>query len=386
MLIEKEALSQPQSPQCTSIIHVPLIVYKTLSVDTKKLLFKSCLQVMMSWEDPDLSWDTSVYQYDTVVLPVRKIWTPDLHVANGVQTNTTHGNQDLLVHSNGTIEHSVIMNTLVQCQVNLYKYPFTSDDCAIAINAWALNGCGMQLKFGNVNITTADSGDWLTEAVELNAQGERNDRNYLLVSLKMRSENQFLSLVLPSILITLADVVSYALPLGNRIGFKVKLMLSFVMFLNLLSNFLPGGGQCSPIIECHFAFCLIILVLSTLQSMVVTRLAKCGTLLPGSLSKSKHTNLKDNGENGDEEPETNISVIEMKDSKKRKNKPLQKLLKLLKNISAEDDKAARNHCFANKVDMICLCIYLIILIVYTAVMAYYYFGSPCKIDPLGFWN
>ncbi|CDQ97345.1 unnamed protein product [Oncorhynchus mykiss] len=100
MLIAKEALSQPQSPSCISNISVPLIVYETLSVvshflflliyfrdnditDTKNLRFESRLQVILSWEDPDLSWDTSVYHHDVVVLPVSKIWTPELHVTNG---------------------------------------------------------------------------------------------------------------------------------------------------------------------------------------------------------------------------------------------------------------------------------------------------------------
>ncbi|XP_045575770.1 5-hydroxytryptamine receptor 3C-like isoform X2 [Salmo salar] len=146
-----------------------------------------------------------------------------------------HGNKDLLVHSNGTIEHMVIMNTVVGCEVKLYNYPFASDFCAIALNVWAIS------------------------------------------------------------VIILADVGSFALPLGEskHIPFKVKLVLSVIMFLNILKDLLPGGGQCSPIIRKHFCFCLVILVLSTLQSMVLTRLAKCGTLWPCSLSKSKDSLLKD---------------------------------------------------------------------------------------------
>lgn len=35
------------------------------------------------WTDPELGWDTSVYQYGQVILPVDKIWTPELHVTNG---------------------------------------------------------------------------------------------------------------------------------------------------------------------------------------------------------------------------------------------------------------------------------------------------------------
>ncbi|XP_042172571.1 5-hydroxytryptamine receptor 3A isoform X1 [Oncorhynchus tshawytscha] len=381
MLIAKEALSQPQSPSCISNISVPLIVYETLSVDTKDLRFESHLQVMLSWEDPDLSWDTSVYHHDMVVLPVSKIWTPELHVTNGVQTTIKHSNKDLLVHSNGTIEHMVIMNTVVGCEVNLYNYPFASDFCPIAINVWALKGCGMFLNFGNVSTTSANRGDWLTENVKLDAKGGRDDRNYLWVSLKMRSENPFLSLVLPSILIIVADVVSFSLPLGRgeRISFKVTLVLSFIMFLIILNDLLPGGGQCSPIIRKHFCFCLVILVLSTLQSMVLTRLAKCGTLWPCSLSKSKDSLLKDT----DNEEE---SKSDIKASAEEKNTALQKVVKFLNKMAAQDQKNAIHHRFANKVDLICFCIYLTILIVYAVVILYFSFGSQCKINQLDFWS
>lgn len=36
------------------------------------------------WTDPGLGWDTSVYQFDEVVLPVSKVWTPEIHVTNGL--------------------------------------------------------------------------------------------------------------------------------------------------------------------------------------------------------------------------------------------------------------------------------------------------------------
>eukprot|EP00063_Salmo_salar_P083192 XP_014058027.1 PREDICTED: 5-hydroxytryptamine receptor 3A-like [Salmo salar] len=380
MLIAKEALSQPQSPSCISKISVPLIVYETLSVDTKDLRFESQLQVMLSWEDPDLSWNTSVYHHHMVVLPVSKIWTPELHVTNGVQTTIKHSNKDLLVHSNGTIEHMVIMNTVVGCEVNLYNYPFASDFCPIAINVWALKGCGMFLNFGAVSTTSANRGDWLTEDVKLDAKGGRDDRNYLWVSLKMRSENPFLSLVLPSILIIVADVVSFALPLGGgeRISFKVTLVLSFIMFLIILNDLLPGGGQCSPIIRKHFCFCLVILVLSTLQSMVLTRLAKCGTLWPCSLSKSKDSLLKDT--DNEEESKSDIKASE------DENTALQKVVKFLNKMAAQDQTKAIHHRFANKVDLICFCIYLTVLIVYAVVILYFSFGSRCEINQLDFWS
>lgn len=71
------------------------------------------------------------------------------------------------------------------------------------------------------------------------------------VSLSIRQANPFITLLLPSILIMLADMGSCALPLGGgeRNAFKVTLVLSFTMFLIILNDQLPGDSKCSPIIR-----------------------------------------------------------------------------------------------------------------------------------------
>lgn len=68
------------------------------------------------------------------------------------------------------------------------------------------------------------------------------------------SSNPFkamVSLVLPSALIMIADLVSFALPLdlGKRSSFKITLVLSFTMFLLILTDNLPDSGPCSPLMR-----------------------------------------------------------------------------------------------------------------------------------------
>lgn len=72
------------------------------------------------------------------------------------------------------------------------------------------------------------------------------------------SSNPFkamVSLVLPTALIMIADLVSFALPLdgGKRSSFKITLVLSFTMFLVILTNYLPDSGSCSPLIREYFS-------------------------------------------------------------------------------------------------------------------------------------
>ncbi|CAB1451304.1 unnamed protein product [Pleuronectes platessa] len=385
MLINKNISSQPQYGNCTHVIGVPLIEYQTLSVDTKNLRLISRLQATLIWKDPELEWDTSMYDFEEVILPVDKIWTPELHVTNGILTTMKHSSHDLLVLSNGTVKHSVTINAEVNCEVNLFNYPFASDECPVAIQAWSVDGCGTILRLGQLWNVDGKSGDWETNSVVL--QKKRDDRNYIMVSLSIKYLNPFITLVLPTILIVLADVVSFALPLGcgERNSFKVTLVLSFTLFLGILNDRLPGDGQCSPIIRTHFCVCLVLLVLSMLVSLVLTRVAKDGGFIfcccPKRSGPKKQVN-KDDEE--DDEAKADISVVPLSGSEES-NKMLRLVVNFLQAWEAKEEESERYQALANKLDQTFFWFYLSLggtyFISMTAVMIKY----PCNVNHFDFW-
>ncbi|KAM6913285.1 5-hydroxytryptamine receptor 3A-like [Lycodopsis pacificus] len=385
ILINKEYLSQPQNENCTHKIDVPLIEYQTLSVDTKNLLIKSRMLAIIMWTDPELAWNTSVYKFKHLTLPVDKIWTPELHVTNGIKTTMSHNSRDLLVHSNGKVEHTVIINTEVNCEVNLFNYPFASDECPVAIQSWSHEGCGTDLVFGKVIVVDGSHGDWTTDNVTL--LKKRSDRNYIMVELSIKSTNPFITLLLPSLLIVIADVVSFALPLGGgeRNCFKVTLVLSLTMFLVILNDQLPGDGQCSPIIRIHFSVCLVLLVVTMLLSMLLTKMATDGGFLfscwcEGSVSEN--TGNKDLKE--DEEAKADISAIQL-NGPEDNSRMLRKVVNFLDALDAKTLESDRYLTFANKVDRTIFWLYFgfggVYFIAMTSVMANY----KCSVEHFDFW-
>ncbi|XP_058848339.1 zinc-activated ligand-gated ion channel-like [Acipenser ruthenus] len=80
-------------------------------------------------------------------------------------------------------------------------------------------------------------------------------------------------------MIILADVVGFALPIldGERVSYKVTLVLGFVMFLLILTDILPGSPKCVPLLSQHFTITLIFLLLSLIETVLVTYLAAAGT-------------------------------------------------------------------------------------------------------------
>lgn len=383
MLIKKNLKSQPQDDKCSLVIEIPEMEYQTLAVDTKHLRLFSRLRATLQWRDPELAWNTSLFQYDKVSVPLKFVWSPDIYVTNAITMSKEDSSTDVVVTSNGTLRHGVNLNVEVNCEVNLFNYPFAADSCPVAVHTWYRDGCGGEMVLNNVEMKDGAHGDWKTESI-FYYQIEDN-KNYILVDLKIRETNPFITLMLPSILIILADVVSFALPLGGgeRSSFKVTLVLSFTMFLLILNDELPGDSQCSPVIRIHFCVCLIMLVFSMLVSLVFTRVSKEGGLIFCCCSKSKPSKnaLKDE-ETGPVGPD--ISVVQLESAEEH----VRLLRKVVSFLEAQDAKEKENEKYerlGDNIDKSFFWIYLVCSIAYFIGVLYVMVNHTCTINHFDFW-
>ncbi|XP_024920453.1 5-hydroxytryptamine receptor 3A-like isoform X2 [Cynoglossus semilaevis] len=384
MLINRNYTSQPQYENCTHIIKVPLVEYQTLSVDTRNLLLNSRLQATLMWTDPGLTWNTSVYHYDQVVLPVEKVWTPEIHVTNGIRTRMHQYSNDLLLFSNGTLVHTVIIMAEVNCEVNLFNYPFAEDACPVAIQTWAVAGCGTSLRLGNLKMIDSSHGDWETLGVSFEKQSE--DQNYIWVLLRIKHFNPFITLMFPTILIVLADVVSFSLPLGGgeRNTFKVTLVLSHTMLLTILNEKLPGDSQCSPIIRLHFCICLVLLFLSMLVSLVLTRVAKEGSIIFCCCPKKNATKSTGNKKE-DTEAKGDISVIKL-NGPEEENQMLQRVVKILQSFENKELENEKYQNRANAIDKAFFWLYFVCSTLYFCSMLTVMRTYECTVNHFNFWD
>ncbi|XP_059204843.1 uncharacterized protein LOC131984007 [Centropristis striata] len=199
--------------------------------------------------------------------------------------------------------------------------------------------------------------------------------------------NPFLTLMLPSILIVLADMVSFALPLGGgeRNSFKVTLVLSFTMFIIILNDQLPGDSSCSPIIRTHFCVCLVLMVFSMLVSMVLTRLAEDGRLFSCCGSKgSKPEVTGTKNEKEDEEAKADISVVQLNGSEED-SRMLRKVVNFLEAFAAQTAESERNRKFAKKLDQIFFWLYSILGTIYFFAMIFTMAKHQCVVNHFDFW-
>ncbi|XP_062841092.1 5-hydroxytryptamine receptor 3A-like [Trichomycterus rosablanca] len=345
-LVAKELFSAPQSQGCSIVVNLTSIQYETLAVDTKALRFSSRIKIQMQWTDPDLAWNNKKYQFDDLMMPVDKIWTPDLTVNNAVETDVKPMYDDILVRHDGTVKHSIQMYTTVVCGINLFNYPFVLDGCPIALNGWSDKFCGLRFLYGRIDAVGENRGEWQTVSVDLIEDKLKPFRNYIYVTMSINPFNTIVTLILPSVLIMMADLVSFALPLeqGKRSTFKITLVLSFTMSLLILTEHLPDTGLCSPLIRYHFCFCLIVLVMSLLTSMVFSRISESGRFLPAMCLKSCKGKAKD------EERKDIImnDVVTVCADVTTKETSMEKIVTFLENMENANEETKRKNAYESE--------------------------------------
>ncbi|XP_016355349.1 5-hydroxytryptamine receptor 3A-like [Sinocyclocheilus anshuiensis] len=385
-IIAKKLISAPHGNNCSVTVKITSVQYETLSFDTKNMQMNSRVKVNMMWNDPGLAWDINTSNATAIMLPVDKIWTPGLILDNAIDITVQPYKSDVLVLRNGNVDHAVILFIAVSCEINLFTYPFVIGDCAVAINGWSQSSCGLILLYPN-NITmtgSEQSGEWLTENVEITQDSESQNHTYLSVTLSINPFSAVVTLILPSALIMLADLVSFALPVqgGERNNLKVTLVLSFTMFLVILNDHLSSGTSCSPLIHYHFCFCLVSLVLSMVVSIVLTRLTLDDSILPCKRSK----NIKTQNANLGQHEDAGVIATTKSTDLASEVASLQKIVNFLENMDQKGQVANSNEAFVDRLDKICFCFFLFIDIIYIIIVVIVTRTDICKPKKMIIWD
>ncbi|XP_053509726.1 5-hydroxytryptamine receptor 3A-like [Ictalurus furcatus] len=370
-LINKNLYSAPQSTDCVTDVNLISIQYETLSVDSETMQLSSRIKITMEWTDPDLEWSQTNYTFDEIMLPVKNIWTPDLTVVNAIYVKVKPVTNDVVVKIDGTVRYTIVMYTTVACRMNLLTYPFVHGSCPVAINGWNQSSCGLYVQYGSVSAMINEGAEWTTLSVNLKMENNTKNHNYIIVTMSSNPFKTMVSLILPSALIMIADLVSFALPLtqGKRSSFKITLVLSFTMFLVILTDYIPNSGPCSPLIRYHFCFCMFILVMSMLISMVFTKVEAEGNILCSRLPKLSKPD------------QTGTQFVDMIAD----GHAIRKIVNFVEKMDKTDSEIKKKQMLATKLDKFCLSAYIFLDVIYSVCMITFTKIQSCEVDNLDFW-
>ncbi|XP_073511375.1 5-hydroxytryptamine receptor 3A-like [Phyllobates terribilis] len=172
------------------------------------------------------------------------------------------------------------------CMFYIYFFPFDVHNCTLSfhsqlhtiehinLSAWAAaDNLRLELQ------TIFYQGEWELSYMHSDYRMETDDeKEYAVLAFhiifKRLSLYYIVNLIVPSIFLMILDIIGFYLPneSGERISFKITLLLGYSVFLLIVMDTLPASSHSTPIIDIYFVVCMVLLGISLAESILIFRI------------------------------------------------------------------------------------------------------------------
>ncbi|XP_060598020.1 neuronal acetylcholine receptor subunit alpha-7-like [Ruditapes philippinarum] len=281
-----------QSKPVTVNYSVHLLGIKGL--DEKEQLLECSIALTCRWTYENLKWNASEFgDVKTLTFSPKFAWIPDLTISNSVDsmfvlTEDSGNINRIKVMSNGHAEWDTGGNIRTSCQIDITKYPFDSQSCTIIIGKLGYDSeIYLSISSKTVSTTTFEkNGEWKLKSALIEERLVHEDVTQIYVILNLSRYWLFyvVNVLLPVALLSIMMVFSFKIPpvSGERLGYNMALLLSFVVLLNLIGESMPRVSKQVSYLQLYVSYQLSMSVVITMLSIwqVSLHFTKSKTIIP----------------------------------------------------------------------------------------------------------
>ncbi|XP_013407587.1 neuronal acetylcholine receptor subunit alpha-9 [Lingula anatina] len=287
MLLERyDRSTRPVKNDSTAInIKIAISLYHILDTDEKFQTIQALLSIRLRWRDEHLTWNQSEYGRERIWVPANQIWVPDVVINNNADDSfaISGASTNAIVSSDGSILWMYPAVIKTYCTLNVRYFPFDAQQCEITFISWTYSGFELNLtddeEFKNINYYRPENQEWLVNDIT----SERHVAMYaccaepypdvtITLHLKRRSLFYIYNLVFPCILIYLASLFGFFLPVesGEKVNLEITILLALVVFLMFISQNLPPTPDAIPFLDMILGVSMTMIFISLVMAVLVT--------------------------------------------------------------------------------------------------------------------
>ncbi|CAF4557804.1 unnamed protein product [Rotaria sp. Silwood1] len=275
LLFHKRLYDQYVCPEAgVTKVHTNLILLQIESVNEKAQIVTSNIQLTCAWCDPYMSWNVSHFNITELSVGSGYLWTPDVIVVNSADGKYSRNRENyaLILRHDGYVRFMFQDLWKTICKVRSTYFPFDQQNCTIIIRSGSHDT--QSIKFIQRRPIQARSfirGEWELIHSYTEITDERvsdfGEVDYSLVRftliLKRNHLYYLIKIILPFTLVSFVTLFTFLLPpqSGEKLTLNVTILLSLVIYLQLLSEYIPKSDDEIPILTlfCNANFFLVFL-------------------------------------------------------------------------------------------------------------------------------
>ncbi|KAF7659071.1 hypothetical protein LDENG_00003730, partial [Lucifuga dentata] len=277
-----------------TLVQIDLVMLGILEMDEKSQTFTSHVAYTMCWMNEFVTWKPSEFcGIDELTVRREKLWIPDIHIQEDTSdTGSVKTPLFLSLFPTGQMFMRTYQRLTVTCQLKLDLFPFDKQVCNISFSSMSSTGEMTLGTWSNGSVLTEYSddfmvtqGEWELEHIELIVKDfGHNYRTTLVYMVHIRRKPLLyvINLIVPLFYFLVLDLASFFISgaKGEKLGFKVTILLSISVLLLILQDMLPSTEKNLPVIALYCLLVFILVGISLLEAMLVGFLldldAQCG--------------------------------------------------------------------------------------------------------------
>uniref|UniRef100_A0A3B3YDV5 Uncharacterized protein n=1 Tax=Poecilia mexicana TaxID=48701 RepID=A0A3B3YDV5_9TELE len=234
-----------------TVVKLDIIVYAILAVLNHLLVFCLAplfnwflLNLLQQWNNEFISWDPAQFCGIThISVPKDLLWTPDLFIYEMIEKDDSPRYLNVMVNFDGTIIAGDDIRVVTTCKMDVHKFPFDTQECSLSI--------GSSVYCGEMRILPSSNSSRVTQFSQqiMKTQGEW-EFLHLSVTIKRRPLLHVINFLLPILFFLSLDLASFFISdhRGEKLGFKVTVLLAISVLLVILNDILPAMSNKTPLI------------------------------------------------------------------------------------------------------------------------------------------
>ncbi|XP_055005941.1 5-hydroxytryptamine receptor 3A-like [Boleophthalmus pectinirostris] len=267
-------------------IQLSVVLYSILAVIEKTQTFIPFVWAGMSWTNERIHWEPDQFCGIThFAVPRELLWEPDLFIYEMTEKDSSPKNPYLVVFHNGTVTSEEEIKVVATCKMDLHKFPFDTQQCNLTLGSAMHTADEVHLRplLNSSRVTEFSrellltQGEW--EFVSLSVDNYNFSFSGLMwetlvytFTVKRRPLLHVLNLLVPILFFLVLDVASFFISdfRGEKLGFKVTVLLAVSVLLLILNEILPSTSSDTPLIATYCIVIFAMMLLSVLETILVT--------------------------------------------------------------------------------------------------------------------
>ncbi|XP_075134133.1 5-hydroxytryptamine receptor 3A-like [Leptodactylus fuscus] len=268
-------------------VYLDISLYAILSVEEKDQLMSIYCLYNRYWTDEFLQWDPMEHDNITLIsFPTENVWLPDVHIHEFVESETPSENDFIYINHKGLVNYQKPFRMTCMCTFYIYFFPFDQHNCTLTFQSQLHTVEHIKLSMWRKPedmekdlMKFYKKGEWELLNIsysykEVDDLGDIFSAVELYIVFRRHPMYYVVNLIIPSAFLIIIDIIGFYLPpeSGERVSFKITLLLGYSVFLIIVSDTLPASAQGTPIIEVYFLVCMALLVISLTESIFIVRI------------------------------------------------------------------------------------------------------------------